>query len=424
MRSTLASSALVLALSLSVACSDYGTGPVIGPPATAKVAFCTGLQPQWVAFRNADGTWTQAQPTVAGAFTTFTHEFTTDLAAVATAQTSSSGPATLSIYYGTPGELGIVGDTNPAHCNTSPLGRIDGTVAGLGANEQALVSTGHFAHRENAFPAQGGTFELRDVTTGPQDILALRATPAGAEFAVTGIVLRRGVDVPAGATIPVVDFGSAEAFQPVTRTVTLAGLGGDGAIVETDFRTVRSEHVLSLFAPSTAAAVRSYAAIPDAQLQADDLHRLTAATTFSGNAARSAAVYFRSATDRTLTLGPAPGVPELSVVSSTPSLRLRARLATQTEYDRFTSVGYQQGLNTIVTVGMTAAYAAAAGGYDLVVPELTGTAGFDPQWALRPGAQVLWTVSRIGGTLGLGANAVPREGDVSRSATNQGVLAP
>jgi hypothetical protein len=74
---------------------------------------------------------------------------------------------------------------------------------------------------------------------------------------------------------------------------------------------------------------------------------------------------------------------------------------------------------------MTAAYAASnATGYDLVVPDLAGVDGFDAQWALMPGEPLLWTAVRIGGTLGVGLNAVPVDGSTSVTATRSGTFNP
>jgi hypothetical protein len=143
------------------------------------------------------------------------------------------------------------------------------------------------------------------------------------------------------------------------------------------------------------------------------------------NVIRSASVYFRSPADRTLTFGAAPVAPVLTVVASTPTLRLRAYFAAQADYDRFAAINFQQGQNTLVSVSMTRAYSElAAAGYDLVVPELSAVQGFDARWALREGSTVLWTSSRIGGTLGLGPNAVPVDGATMRGASDAGFITP
>jgi hypothetical protein len=177
----------------------------------------------------------------------------------------------------------------------------------------------------------------------------------------------------------------------------------------------RSE-IASLTGP--AAATRPFYGLPDSQLDAGDLHVLSVtANPTTANSVRSALVYFHSAVDQTLTLGAPAMVPAFSTVGTTPSLRLRATFATQQDYDRLTSITYQQGQTTLVSVGMTAAYAGRAGAaYDLIVPDLSGVSGFDGRWALRAGEPVFWIEARTGGTLGLGVSPVPTNGATRRTA--------
>src|SRR5439155_21073715 len=106
----------------------------------------------------------------------------------------------------------------------------------------------------------------------------------------------------------------------------------------------------------------------------------------------------------------------LSTVGTTPSLRLRARFDIQPDYDRITGITYQQATTAVVGVSMTAAYAALnAAGYDLIVPDLSGASGFDTRWALRAGDPVFWIAQRMGGTLGIGLSAMPRNGATVRT---------
>jgi hypothetical protein len=216
-------------------------------------------------------------------------------------------------------------------------------------------------------------------------------------------------------------------FQPAARTVTLVGLGPEGAFTQSSFRTTRSEHVVAFVTSQPTTATRAYLAIPDARLQPGDVQALLATTApTEGHVRRTTALYFRTPADRTLTLGALPIAPTLAIEASAPTLRPRARLVQQADYDRLTSVAWQQGPNTIVTVSMTPEYAArSTGGYDLIVPELTGVSGFDPAWALRAGGgTLLWTVGRIGGSLGLATDVVPKDGDTRRGAGDGGVFTP
>jgi hypothetical protein len=111
-------------------------------------------------------------------------------------------------------------------------------------------------------------------------------------------------------------------------------------------------------------------------------------------------------------------------VATTPTARLRARFPVQADYDRYTSINFQQGQNTVVSLSMTRRYATLAGGYELVVPELTAVEAFDPRWALHGGAPLLWTTARVGGSFVPNYDATPHEGDVTRAASDAGFITP
>ena len=401
------------------ACSD-GTLPSAPPPPpppiSVAVAYC--IQPAWVAFQDGEGAWTQAQPTPSGSNTTFRYEFSAGRGAIATLSRAGDNMTVLSVLYGTPAELVTAGDTNPRDCGPAPAKTLLGTVAQLDANETAFVSA---SFNSRVRVSVDRTFELKGLASGPRDLLAARTD--GSDV-ITRLILRRDIDVPDSTTLPVLDFASAEAFAPAVANVSLDGLGAESAASGTRLLTDRDELTVSLMIGPTTDVTRPYVALPESQLLAGDLQILaasvSAATTGS---ARSATLYFRTPTDRTLTLGAPLVLPTFSTVASAPALRLRAHFVPQSEYDRSAVVEYQQGTTTFVAISMTAAYAALTEtGYDLVVPDLSGTAGFDPAWTLHTGETVLWSAVRIGGTLGLGRDAVPSDGATRRGVSAAGAL--
>ena len=420
---------LVLALTVLSACSydssdpTYPTEPPPSPtPSAVDVAFCRDAEPVWVAFQDGDGAWTHARPIAGGQFTRFHHDFTSTRGAVARAVELSGGLRTLSILYGAPSELGLVSDTAFQQCSADAQRTLNGTVAGLGANDIALVAAGNslLDFTSNEF---GNTWQLRGALAGPQEFLATRGARVNGVVTLTKMILRRSAGLPDGATLPVFDFESAEAFQPVVRTLTFAGNDGSAVTAFTGLRTPHSNNFLTFLAGGGATATSPFVAIPEERLAPGELQSAGATSVPAGNVVRSAIVYFRAPVDRTITFGAIPSAPELSVVSTTPTARLRARFATQADYDRYTSINFQQD-NTVVSLSMTGAYATLAGGYELVVPDLTSVAEFDPRWTLRSGARALWTTARVGGALGLNYSAMPREGDVNRSGTDAGFITP
>src|SRR5881396_2299563 len=408
---------LVVAFS---ACSDgtLPSAPPPPPPSTVAVAYCAGLEPTWVAFQDGDGAWTHTQPTVSGSNTTFRSEFSADRGAIATLSGAGGNITVLSVLYGTLAELLTAGDTSPRDCGPGPAKTLLGTVAQLDANETAFVSA---SFNSRVRVSVDRTFELKGLASGPRDLLAARTD--GSDV-ITRLILRRDIDVPDSTTLPVLDFASAEAFAPAVANVSLDGLGAESAASGTRLLTDRDELTVSLMIGPTTDVTRPYVALPESQLLAGDLQILAASTTAATTgSARRATLYFRTPTDRTLTLGAPLILPVFSTVASAPALRLRAHFVPQSEYDRSAVVVYQQGTTTFVVISMTAAYAALIeAGYDLVVPDLSGAVGFDPAWSLHSGATLLWSAVRIGGTLGLGRDAVPSDGATRRTVSAAGAL--
>jgi hypothetical protein len=421
---------LTLALSVLSACSYDSSAPTYPdtpPPSPAPtavdVAYCRGAEPAWVAFQDGDGAWTRAQPIAAGQYTTFHHAFTSNRGAVARAQEFAGGLTSLSILYGLPSELRIVTDTAFQQCSTDALRTLNGTVAGLGANDVALVSAGNSVRDFTALEL-GNSWQLRGLLAGPQEFLATRGTRLNGVVSLTKMILRRSPGLPDGATLPTFDFESPEAFQPVVHNVTFAGNNGSAATAYTGLRTAHSNNILSFLAGGGATATSPYFAIPESQLESGELQSVGATTVPVGNVVRSAAAYFRSPADLTLTFGVMPVAPTLSTIATAPTVRMRAHFVVQDDYDRLATINFQQGANTVVSLSMTEPYARGDDGYDLTIPDLSAVPGFDSRWALHTGTQVLWTSARIGGTLASYYNAMPYDGDVSRVATDAGFFTP
>lgn len=411
---------LILTLSILTACSNElvtSTGPIVNTPSTVDVAYCTVLQPTWLAFQDGDGAWTQIQPVSDGRTATFRYTITANRGAIAFVRLLGNGVSALSVQYGLPAELTTVGDTTPAHCGE--LGgpkTVLGTVAGVASDDIVIVSGG-FGARVVAGPRFGNDFALGALTDGPQAIIASRATPVNGSNVPTRFIYRRTPALADSATLAPLDFGSAEAFAPATATATLVGDGVASGITRTELLTAYSRSEVSFVIANT--ATRPYYALPESRLLLGDLQALSVtAPPTNDNGVRSAQVFFRAPIDQTLTLGAPVTPPAFSTIGTTPALRLRAMFPIQPDYDRQTAISYQQGQSTFVSVAMTSAYAAITqGGYALVVPDLSNAMGFDRRWALHAGDPLFWVATRTGGTLGLGPGAVPTDGAVVRTAT-------
>jgi hypothetical protein len=391
-------------------------------PQSVTVGYCAGLEPSWVAFQDGNGAWTRVESTTAGATITFSADFSTNRGAVATVYRYAEFTSVV-VWYGTPEELAAVGDTNPRYCGPATSKTVYGSVAGLGTNEFAVVSAGSGA-RVRAFPEQGGDFVLYAVPSGPQDLLATRNLQVDDGDTVIGMILRRGIEVADGGSLPTFDFAAPEAFAPAVANVTIEGLGPGGASGSTSLLTSNDDLPVSRVTTPETDATRHYLALPETQLLPGDLQALFVTASPAGTAdGRTASVYFHAPTDRTLALGAPLMPPTFTTVATEPALRMRARFVSQSDYDRSAGVSFQQGAGTTFSVNMTASYAAlAGGGYDIVMPDLSQVEGFDPAWALRPEGTLIWVAGRIGGTLGLGPNAVPSDGTTRRTTAAAGTI--
>ena len=408
---------LMLSVTLVVACHDDPSGPSLPHETAVAVTYCAAAAPAWVAFRDGDGSWTRELPDVSGDRTTFHHTFTSGRAALATVTPFAGTAITLlHVLYGAPAELATGGDTTETDCITDARKTLRGDVAGLGASQLATVNVGSLAA---AFVQQqaGLEFTVQGVPNGPQDLLAIRNAPP----ATARLILRRNVDLPDGSLLPTLDFESAEAFALASANVTIENLGGAAAVNLTRLLTPHGEFALPVTS-SVAAATQAFFAVPANKLLAGDLQALHVST--SGAQTRSVDVYFHSLADRTLRIGDPMVAPTLSTIASdATTLRLRARFAQQADYDKTTSVVYEQPTRSaFVAVTMTPAYAALAGSYDVDVPDLGSVASFDTHWGLAPGALINWTAVRSGGTLPIGRSVVPSDGATLRTAVANGSM--
>jgi hypothetical protein len=338
--------------------------------------------------------------------------------------THLSGSATfLNVMFAAPEELPAAGDTLASDCAGAPALTVFGSVAGLAQGGAATVSSGFSLF--SSVPVGQSTFKLRGLADRPQDLLAARIDSVNGIPEITRLIVRRNLTLTDSSTLPVLDFSAAEAFDAVKSQLSITGLGTWTGAVATYLHSPRNEMILALTS-QTSAATRPVFALPADRLAASELQvvRLSAAT--GAGETRSATRYFRTPADRTLPLGAPVSEPAITSVATTPALRLRATFAPQSEYDGQTVIVFQQGTAPVqVDLSMSAKYAARiSGGLALEVPDLSGVEGFDPAWTLLPGSQVLWSATRIGGTLGFGRNATPVDGATQISASRTGSFGP
>jgi hypothetical protein len=399
---------------------------VLSPaPLAITVPFCDAVAPIWVAFQDGDGTWTRAAGEANGGVTRFRKEFLSPRGGIATVSPLLNGSVTvLRVLYGTPTEISNEGDTLHVECDAVAAKTWRGHVDGLAATEKALVGTG-LDFRVSVVPTRA-EFELIGVRAGPQDVLVSRTALQGSGTALTGFILRREVNAADGAELSGFNFNSPEAFAPVNATMSIVGANATSLSSITELRTRNSRLTLPFISETVFGEsfdTREYVALPESRLQPGDLQAVRLSANGATGVSRTSEVYFRSPADRTVFFGGQVSSPTLVTESGGPSLRLRALFDANNDYKQSASLVLSQtSVPAIVSITQSATYSANTNGaFDMTVPDLSAVAGFQSVWALRTNTAVAWAATRTGGTVPVGRNVLPVDGDVRRTALVQGV---
>ncbi len=201
------------------------------------------------------------------------------------------------------------------------------------------------------------------------------------------MILRRGLDPVNGAVLPVLDFGSAEAFTPSTQTLTVGGPGSSDIIAGASLLTATGTSALLSWAPVLGGTVAARS-VPDANVAPGDVHSLFA-DALDDASERAVYSYFQQAASRTLTLPPVLLTPSLSLITTSPVTRFLTFMPYQPAYGLLVLTEYDQhGVETSndrlmhVMVGR-GYYPAVPAQWVAIVPDLTGNAAYDAAWGLK-----------------------------------------
>jgi hypothetical protein len=362
-----------------------------GGGGNVTLSYCAEDAPIWLAVQDGTGAWTRVTPN--SGTNTYQFAITSGRGGVASVDTAGTG-FNLSVVYASTAEFnGFNGTQALGVCGGK---RVTGSVANVTNTQSASVTLG--ASSAFVLPLQSTTFELLNVAAGPQDLFAARNN---ASFRPDRIILRRALNIANNAAIPVLDFGAAEAFAPVSANVTVANLGSDTADVVAAFSGTRGSAFGLLGTLSDIVAsggARAYDAIPAAQLNATELQQLLVTANLANSvvADRFAGVYFRTPSDRTVTLGPLLTAPTVTRIAGGSYARVRVQLPLQTEYNRFFDLDLSQsGASRNASLLATTAYT-GGGAWDLSIPDLSTVAGWQNTWGLTS-APISWSVGAQGG---------------------------
>jgi hypothetical protein len=388
-----------------------------------------GLVPIWFAYQDGTGPWTPVN--VAG--NAFRFSVSQSRAGIAYVTQNPDGSFSLSVLYFAASELPAQATSQCAQTGSKT---VNGSVAGLSGTQQAGIALGNsFA---SVLPGAPPTFTLNLVRDGVVDLLASRSilTINGTSVTTTTdkLIFRRGLNPASGSTLPLLDFGSTEAFDPVTRNITINNLMGESSIVGMWYHTSNG-FVNSFFGGFPASGgTQTYPGVPAARQQAGDLHAMQLAagpyTSSTIDRLRFVLAYFAEATDRTVTLGPQLNTPTVSTAATAPYVRWRVQLAVQPEYDKAWTASWSQagtgGNARTAVISATVGYLGSAPAtVELVIPDFASVTGWNNTWGPRTGVQAQYTVAGTDWTAAGGALSGPvSDGGMIFGASRLGVITP
>ena len=416
---------VVIAAAASVAAGSYnvtitGSQPGVSPdPSTTltvtvvaakpttdiTLAFCADITPSWFAYQNEGFNWKQVQP--AGNLFSFA---ATDKVGVAI-MIDAGSVKVVQVFYATRQELAAGFPQRDCFGSRS----LTGTAANIGASQDAVVTMGGIFD-----VVENNAFALDFLLPTPLDLVAVRGSQTDDfTFIPDRMIVRRAVATASGA-LPVLDFTSGESFEPATSTLTMNGLGSDVSFIETQFGGATASFN-SIFSTLPTSATTTFYSLPADKAITGDLHRLYVEafnlTTFAG---RLSYTWYSTAGNRSITLSPTENEPVHTILGTSPYVRFRTQLESQSAYGTEVRAVYIQS-GKAVQVEQTAGFLGAVPAtWDVSIPDLTTAAGFTTSWMPSPGAATRIITQAFSGRPELvfsidafpGIGASPTAGDV------------
>ena len=361
---------LLLALVAAAGCSSSSGG---GSHPTFTFPFCADNAPIWVGSRDGtSGSWGQLHPN--GNSYSFT--IPSGKGSVAAVYADGSG-FDLFIINGSTDDFNVYSSyaTNVSGCTSNT---VNGSVANVPASDVAAVSLGF--QTSLVFPNASNNFTLQNVSPTWKDVLGARMDADSRT--IDKFILRTNQTIANNATLDVLDFGAAEAFDPATGNLTVSGLTGTGEQAEFItgyfYGTNAVETSTGLVRQDVGDGQTSITELPTAKVSSGQFQDV-----YGYTATRDAGTYILSNGDKNLAFGPAMSTPTVTQVSTSPYLILNLSLPSQAEYNAEVDVEYDQESNS-TTVWTTAGFLGGAPQtWNISIPDLSGAPGFNTSWGLE-----------------------------------------
>jgi hypothetical protein len=144
----------------------------------------------------------------------------------------------------------------------------------------------------------------------------------------------------------------------------------------------------------------NYLSLPASLRIATDKHQLQGFS-LTDQGFKQVSRFYKTPSDLTLGFGPMVGLPVFTSLGTSPYLRLRAQVTSQTEYPGLVSVDFSQTVNEetvklfsiITTAGF---HGTVPTTWDVSIPDLS-SAGYNSAWGLQNGTYY-WSVTASSGT--------------------------
>jgi hypothetical protein len=379
----MAAAALVLAIS---GCGLDVAGESEGTPIQIKLDFCANDTPIWFAFQDATDPFEVITPDASGTFTFQSRS------RVAIAYVRQRGNDFRTDLIFTTNEA-LAPLANLTCLEQGGAKQVNGTVTGHSATQLGLVSLSS----ANSF-VEGGqsAWTLSQLVDRPLDLVASRLDTANGNQHANKTIIRRSLNPANGSTVAELAFAT-QGFAPVPSTINISGVGAsDHGVLYSSFVTaLGTSHMLTLV-DSISDGPTAVETIPAGELTSLDYHKVSAVATSANGAVRTTDRYFRSPGTQGITIGPALIEPSVTVVGTTPHVRMRTQALGQIDYSTMMNMLYHQQTSTQVTevsMSVTASYFSATPiEWNLPMPNFDGLPGWQNIWGLKTGP-IDWRVT-------------------------------
>ncbi len=321
------------------------------------------VRPIWVAYQDGTGPVTQLSGT-ANVYN-FSVSNAKGAVMVVSPTYTGSGFSTV-VYYGLAGELGAMpmcGAVPPATGKSLLIDEVDNVdplTQGVNLSMPNGTSLGTHAFVPNVIP-------------GVQDFLGFRYNLADPTTGVRGMILR-GINLPDGGSIGVIDFNGAGSFAPVPGTVTLSNINGEPFAVQIRYLSEPNacSNATYFMGVNPGDSVSTVFGVPTSSQLPADVHVATIST-----GTRLTDIWFHTFASQTVLLGaplPTPVIQQLAGQYKRPSVTLT--LPSDYNVLSYSWGGSNNGL------GLEATTAYAGGSMmTLAAPDFTTLPGYSPSWA-------------------------------------------